>query len=213
MTIVRKSSIPVIFFLLSITFLGVLALLRGKTGENQTLSQHDTIRDVSARNFAIRSETRHRGPLPSQRQDSEKHDDGSLDTDKATPAEILAKDHSGDAPELGVRGEVNHEEVEFPAKDLPTEATATPQTSRELVLINSANAGIEVWYLIDGKEYVLHSGESCELDGDGPWQVKFHRGGDFGDAERDLAPGFYEFTVSDRGWDLVETTNATSIDR
>ena len=101
-------------------------------------------------------------------------------------------------------GKAPVEIAQRPTPDRPHEQDGKSE-SQVFVLHNPKRNGGEVSCLVNGKEYLLRPGQSHQFT-DGPtWLVEFHRGGDFGNAERVLASGSFEFTVTDGGWDIAKT--------
>lgn len=98
-----------------------------------------------------------------------------------------------------------------PAADLAAqaEAAATAEENRqelpsaELVLVNPAESGGTILYLVEGQAFSLAPGQSHRLPADRPWRVVFHRGDDFGDTEILLSTGQFNFAVGPQGWQLV----------
>ena len=81
--------------------------------------------------------------------------------------------------------------------------TAGPEN---VVLCNPADNGGTVHYLLDGQVCSLGPGEAQDLGTRGPWSIQFHRGGDFGDADRSIETGSFAFRVTESGWDLQRAT-------
>ena len=69
-------------------------------------------------------------------------------------------------------------------------------------LRNPPGTGGEIRFLVDGTIYTLGAGSTLEFPGEQPRLVQFHRGDDFGNAERTLHPGVFEFHVTEQGWEL-----------
>ena len=80
------------------------------------------------------------------------------------------------------------------------------------VLRNPSSTQGVVHFLIGRQTHSLEPGQTRRFELDDIGDVRFHRGGEFGDARQKVSPGEYEFAVSDRGWDLVRV-NQTSADR
>ena len=81
-------------------------------------------------------------------------------------------------------------------------AAPMPVAATGLTLVNPVDSKLKVGFAIDGDVSYLAPGETRDLTGDGPWEIAFHRGGDFGDEKQTLAAGRYDFSVSQAGWSL-----------
>jgi hypothetical protein len=72
-----------------------------------------------------------------------------------------------------------------------------------LELVNPVNNGQAVHFLAGDTVHSLEPGQKHDLaGGDGTWRIRFHRGGDFGNAEYSLSHGVFEFRVAEQGWHL-----------
>jgi len=98
----------------------------------------------------------------------------------------------------------------------PTEAqvygTAPPnmvggQGATSIQLLNDADSGGDVWFLIDGKEESLKPGETMDLSAGRPHQVEFNTGGQAGDVKFTLYQGVYKFKVQPEGWGLFKSSS------
>lgn len=67
-----------------------------------------------------------------------------------------------------------------------------------------ANLEGSVNYALNGYKYTIRSGESQVIQSDRAWTVAFDRGSDFGMAKYSLSPGTYEFSVTEKGWELLK---------
>jgi hypothetical protein len=96
----------------------------------------------------------------------------------------------------------------YPENDLsPTADPLPPGVERVSeraapVLANSANSGVPVNFVVNGKVHRLAPGEELQLEGIDAWVVRFDRGGTFGVAQMTLYEGRHEFRVSRAGWEL-----------
>ncbi len=95
--------------------------------------------------------------------------------------------------------------VEEPLSD--SEAAAV---SSGVVLRNPESNGTAISYLLGGKQFTMESGYSQRLETS--YVIEFDRGGDFGTARYTIADGTFEFTLTDRGWDLRKKTYEVTID-
>jgi hypothetical protein len=90
--------------------------------------------------------------------------------------------------------------------------TGTPLAEEEgvevtdgVLLVNPANSQGTLNYNINGNHYVAEPGMSQKLApraNGREWVVEFDRGATFGSATYKLAPGTYNFTPTDQGWQL-----------
>ena len=67
---------------------------------------------------------------------------------------------------------------------------------------NVQQNGVPVSFVLDGRVYTLHPGESHQFPVGTSWSIQFHRGGAFGNASEPLTPGEYQFAVGPDGWAL-----------
>ncbi|MBI3461561.1 MAG: hypothetical protein HY000_00660 [Planctomycetes bacterium] len=103
----------------------------------------------------------------------------------------------------------DQQQMQQPVEPAPLADDATPpevKTARStsVLLINPAESGGVIHYLVDGASYSLHPGQMHQVDGERKLRVEFHRGDNHGDAVHDLNPGTYVFQVTAHGWALVE---------
>ncbi len=87
-------------------------------------------------------------------------------------------------------------------------AGAKPELSQEtevveeLVLINPAESGGVIRYLVNGHTFAMAPGHTQRLPAGREWRVEFHRGESFGDARHVLRSGRFEFRPTPEGWQL-----------
>lgn len=74
-------------------------------------------------------------------------------------------------------------------------------------LMNPANNGAAVGYLINGATYSMSPGYTQRLDAGVPWEIRFDRGLGQGEAHYGLQSGTYAFELTDRGWELRHRTS------
>jgi hypothetical protein len=67
---------------------------------------------------------------------------------------------------------------------------------------NGQQNGVPVSFVLDGRVYTLHPGESHQFPVGTSWSIQFHRGGAFGNASEAVTPGEYQFVVGPDGWAL-----------
>jgi hypothetical protein len=86
----------------------------------------------------------------------------------------------------------------------PVETSVGPNSGlgNTLQLHNPIQTQGPVNFNVDRSSRNLAAGQSLELNGDSPWLIEFHRGGDFGIARHKLGSGSYRFQVTERGWDI-----------
>jgi hypothetical protein len=88
---------------------------------------------------------------------------------------------------------------------------ASQSVSSTVTIRNPVNSGGSVAFLIDDtSEVTLTAGRTQTLTNKSSYTIEFDRGGDFGTARKTLTGGAYEFTVTESGWDLVETGRIAS---
>lgn len=85
-----------------------------------------------------------------------------------------------------------------------------PTEDTRLTIRNSAGHKTDVNFLVDRQEASLPDGQARTWAGVARRSVQFDRGGSFGTAQYDLAPGEYEFVVTAGGWDLVRQESASN---
>jgi len=101
------------------------------------------------------------------------------------------------------------QEIAHTSEPTPSAVTGDPPEvktvrSTQVKLVNPAETGGVIYYLVDGAAYSLYPGQMYQFDGEAAPRVEFHRGASFGDAMHDLGPGTYVFEVTANGWVLVE---------
>jgi hypothetical protein len=69
-------------------------------------------------------------------------------------------------------------------------------------LFNPDRNGAPIRCLVDGRLVELEPGESKMIPGADRRIIRFHRGGDFGEARYGMETGLYWFARSDQGWEL-----------
>jgi len=81
-------------------------------------------------------------------------------------------------------------------------ATATYQ-GQGVAIRNPAKTETTLSYTIDSQEeHDLAAGETQRLKTKRTYVIDFDRGGDFGHASYSIYEGWYQFTLTDRGWEL-----------
>ncbi|MHB8969330.1 MAG: hypothetical protein ACYC3X_03900 [Pirellulaceae bacterium] len=85
------------------------------------------------------------------------------------------------------------------ASPLPYQVDSPPTG---LTIRNASENKETVRFLINGRVCELQPGEAHDFAAGTAWNVKFHRGESFGNAQQTLVPGIYRFVVTDQGWDL-----------
>ncbi len=118
------------------------------------------------------------------------------------PTQSLAqRDEQQGAQEIGSATEVSQPQID---------STSRSAQASALVLINPAGSGGPIRFLLNEREFLLEPGASQALSPDRAWQVRFHRGGDFGNALSVVRDGTYEFHVTNAGWQLTRAQNAAA---
>jgi hypothetical protein len=80
--------------------------------------------------------------------------------------------------------------------------TSQDKAKAPVQLVNAAENGYSVGFLLAGQTVKLQPGESHEVT-ESPVTVRFDRGGQIGSATKTLTAGRYEFRLGKNGWDLV----------
>ena len=88
-------------------------------------------------------------------------------------------------------------------------STPLARQNAGLVLSNPLENNAKIRFLLDDRPCELWPGETHEFPPGEERQIKFHRGGEFGNASEIVTPGAYRFTVTKHGWKLspVEAPN------
>lgn len=92
----------------------------------------------------------------------------------------------------------------------PVEDATKAAVSGGTLLVNPEENGESVSYLLDDHPYTMQTGQSQRLNRE--YTIEFDRGGEYGAARYSLPVGTYEFTITDRGWDLRKKTYEATID-
>lgn len=85
----------------------------------------------------------------------------------------------------------------------PEAEKPVPVVLPKLLVVNPAETGGTVFYLVDGEVHSLAPGETLTLEEGRNHKIEFHRGEGFGDAEVMLSTGIYHFQVDSNGWNLT----------
>jgi hypothetical protein len=86
---------------------------------------------------------------------------------------------------------------------MPAQAGAS-----SIQLLNEADSGGDVWFLVDGQEHSLKPGATMDLAGNRPHLVEFNTGGNAGDVRFTLYQGLYKFKVTPEGWGLYKSSSS-----
>lgn len=95
-------------------------------------------------------------------------------------------------------------DVDTAADSSPAVTPPVPPAAPDLQIVNPAETGGTVFYLVNGEVNSLEPGESHNLKNGRQYTIEFHRGGELGEAELQLQAGTYHFRVDDAGWNLTE---------
>jgi hypothetical protein len=83
------------------------------------------------------------------------------------------------------------------------ERTPIPYAGPGVAIRNPAGPGAQLSYTIDARHaYDIAPGQTQQLTTKGSYVVEFDRGGEFGRARYTISEGLYDFTPTDRGWEL-----------
>lgn len=99
-------------------------------------------------------------------------------------------------------GLVTPAEAGLPVVEGEVIPNSTDSVPVQIVLLNPAENGAEVSFWIDNRQLTLASGETIRLATNSS-QLKFDRGGGYGQAEHTLRPGLFVFKLTDQGWSVV----------
>ncbi len=129
------------------------------------------------------------------------------DVDKPRTADEAGNDELPPQPQAELPTPANA--ILAPADDgANNEKPAAAQAVDEVVLVNPADSGGTILYLVEGRAFALAPGQAHRLPADRPWRIAFHRGDDFGDAELLLDKGEFRFAVGPQGWQLLPQGDA-----
>jgi len=92
--------------------------------------------------------------------------------------------------------------VESAAEAAGRVAAAQLPQAGGLTISNRQQNGVPVSFLVDGRVYTLHPGESHLFPVGTSWELQFHRGGPFGTTRESFPPGTYQFVAGPEGWTL-----------
>lgn len=82
---------------------------------------------------------------------------------------------------------------------------ASQPVTSTVTIRNPANSGGAVAFVVDeAREVSLNAGQTQTLTNKASYTIEFDRGADYGLARKTLSGGAYEFTVTERGWDLID---------
>lgn len=123
----------------------------------------------------------------------------------ATPAQTVPLNMSDYLPDLSDLADRWWPVLESTAEAAAQLAAAQQAQTGGLSISNAAENRVPVSFLLDGRVYTLHPGESHQFPAATSWNIQFHRGGTFGNADEPLAPGEYQFVVGADGWKLQPT--------
>ena len=97
----------------------------------------------------------------------------------------------------------------------PTTTVAAPrkistQPAGRITIKNASGKVVPVAFLVDGKDIELDDGASQPFTAAGTRIVEFDRGDEFGSARYELSPGTYQFSITERGWQLLREDSGSS---
>lgn len=88
----------------------------------------------------------------------------------------------------------------------PAAPPPVPRTGLPIVISLPANAEQEVRYLLNGYPYSIKPGYQQQITDDRAWEIAFGSGGNKGNLRYSLAPGKFDFRLTDGGLDIVRDT-------
>jgi hypothetical protein len=90
---------------------------------------------------------------------------------------------------------------------------ATNYQGQGVLIRNPAKTETTLSYTIDSQdEHEIMSGETQRLVAKRTYIIDFDRGGDFGHAKYSIYEGWYQFTLTDRGWELFRQQGPLPVD-
>ena len=101
------------------------------------------------------------------------------------------------------------------SRAVPAATVAAPrknstQPAGRVTIKNASGKGVPVAFLVDGKDVELDDGAMQFFTANGTRIVEFDRGDEFGSARYELAPGSYQFSITERGWQLLREDSGSS---
>lgn len=98
---------------------------------------------------------------------------------------------------------IERQVVQPQVRYVPVQATTTAYQGQGVALRNPAKTETTLSYTIDSQdEHEIAAGETQRLAAKRTYIIDFDRGGDFGHAKYSIYEGWYQFTLTDRGWEL-----------
>jgi hypothetical protein len=98
---------------------------------------------------------------------------------------------------------VERQVVQPQVRYVPVQAATTTYQGQGVAIRNPAKSETTLSYTIDSQEeYEIAAGQIERLKGKRTYTIDFDRGGDFGHACYSIYEGWYQFTLTDRGWEL-----------
>ena len=92
----------------------------------------------------------------------------------------------------------------------PTQQVTVAYRGPGVAIRNNADETLS--FTIDGSRTMrIEPGETHRLTSKGQFMIAFDRGGDFGHARYNIREGTYEFTATDRGWELYRQKGDSSV--
>ena len=86
---------------------------------------------------------------------------------------------------------------------VPVQSQAVSYQGLGVAIRNPAKTGTTLSYTIDSQEeHEIAAGQTERLKTKRTYTIDFDRGGDFGHACYSIYEGWYQFTLTDRGWEL-----------
>jgi hypothetical protein len=97
---------------------------------------------------------------------------------------------------------VERQVIQSQVRSVPVQS-ATSYQGQGVLIRNPAKTETTLSYTIDSQdEHEIAPGQSQRLTAKRTYVIDFDRGGDFGHACYSIYEGWYQFTLSDRGWEL-----------
>jgi hypothetical protein len=98
---------------------------------------------------------------------------------------------------------IERQYVQPPVRYVPVQSAAATYQGQGVAIRNPAKTETTLSYTIDSQEeHSIAAGEMQRLKAKRTYVIDFDRGGDFGHACYSIYEGWYQFTLTDRGWEL-----------
>ncbi len=98
---------------------------------------------------------------------------------------------------------IERQVVQPQVRYVPVQSQATTYQGQGVAIRNPAKNDVALSYTIDSQDgHEIAAGQTVRLTTKRTYVIDFDRGGDFGHACYSIYEGWYQFTLTDRGWEL-----------